>query len=79
MLDVNDNSPQFPQAAYGFSLSEDIPQGTSVGRVTATDADIGANGAIQYSIRRYITGVESDFVIDPDTGMYNATFIIYII
>ena len=68
VMDVNDHSPVFPQTSYSFSLSEDLPQGTSIGRITATDADIGPNGALQYTIRRYTTGVESDFVIDPDTG-----------
>ena len=48
--DVNDSPPQFDEALYVFSLPENVSVGTTVGTVTATDADIGSNAVVTYSI-----------------------------
>ena len=48
--DVNDSPPQFGEALYVFSLPENASVGTTVGTVTATDADIGSNAVVTYSI-----------------------------
>ena len=41
IIDVNDNSPDFPQASYTFSVDEDRPNGDDVGTMTADDQDSG--------------------------------------
>uniref|UniRef100_UPI001445C6EA protocadherin alpha-9-like n=1 Tax=Epinephelus lanceolatus TaxID=310571 RepID=UPI001445C6EA len=49
VLDVNDNFPAFTKPLYKTSITENVPVGTSVITVTATDADEGPNGEISYS------------------------------
>ncbi|KAM4612610.1 cadherin-22 [Polymixia lowei] len=51
ITDVNDNPPRFPQKMYQFSVSEGAAVGTSVGRVIATDADMGENTDMSYGIK----------------------------
>ena len=48
--DVNDVAPVFLQKEYVFTVSEDAVIGTSVGRIQATDADVGVNREITFSI-----------------------------
>lgn len=54
--DVNDNSPQFNQKSYKFSISEAAEEGDPVlprgARILATDEDSGAYGNVTYSIQR---------------------------
>uniref|UniRef100_A0A671WPU5 Cadherin 22 n=1 Tax=Sparus aurata TaxID=8175 RepID=A0A671WPU5_SPAAU len=50
ITDVNDNPPRFPQKMYQFSVSEGAAVGTPVGRVIATDADMGENTDMNYLI-----------------------------
>lgn len=40
VTDVNDNSPVFSQTLYSFNVTEGVPQGTLVGTVSASDADV---------------------------------------
>lgn len=47
---LNDNAPDFTQSAYVWFISESDPVGTTVGTVTALDADIGLYGKITYSL-----------------------------
>lgn len=49
--DVNDEAPLFEKAYYSFEVSEELPQGTVVGEVIATDADSGENGNFDYYLR----------------------------
>uniref|UniRef100_A0A8D0DTW5 FAT atypical cadherin 2 n=1 Tax=Salvator merianae TaxID=96440 RepID=A0A8D0DTW5_SALMN len=65
VLDVNDNSPECSQTPYKGKVSENAPQGFSVLKVLATDADVGSNGQITYSIHG--SGSE-EFRLDPHTG-----------
>ncbi|XP_016408130.1 cadherin-22 [Sinocyclocheilus rhinocerous] len=51
ITDVNDNPPRFPQKMYQFSVSEGAAVGTSIGRVIATDADMGENTDMHYLIK----------------------------
>uniref|UniRef100_A0A8D3AH43 Cadherin-22 n=1 Tax=Scophthalmus maximus TaxID=52904 RepID=A0A8D3AH43_SCOMX len=51
ITDVNDNPPRFPQKMYQFSVSEGAAMGTPVGRVIATDADMGDNTDMSYLIK----------------------------
>ncbi|XP_019735043.1 cadherin-22 [Hippocampus comes] len=51
ITDVNDNPPRFPQKMYQFMVSEGAAIGTPVGRVIATDADMGENTDMSYLIQ----------------------------
>ena len=51
--DVNDEKPTFNQENYEFSIQEDFQPRQSFGSVKATDADLGENGRITYSIQGY--------------------------
>uniref|UniRef100_A0A8C2WX51 Neural-cadherin-like n=1 Tax=Cyclopterus lumpus TaxID=8103 RepID=A0A8C2WX51_CYCLU len=49
--DVNDNAPVFTPSSHLLSpLPEDVPVGTSIIQVVASDSDSGLNGDILYSI-----------------------------
>ncbi|XP_045556594.1 cadherin-23 [Salmo salar] len=50
VLDVNDNRPIFLQNSYETSILENVPIGTSILQVQATDADQGENGRVLYKI-----------------------------
>ncbi|XP_054424550.1 protocadherin gamma-B5 [Pteronotus mesoamericanus] len=52
VTDANDNPPVFSQDIYRVSLPENVPPGTSVLRVSATDLDEGVNSEITYSFYR---------------------------
>ena len=47
MQDVNDNSPVMEHERYEFVLEENVPVGTVVGQVVATDLDDGLNALIR--------------------------------
>ncbi|KAG9264646.1 protocadherin Fat 4-like [Astyanax mexicanus] len=46
----NSFSPHFPDNNLTFSVPEDLPQGSVIGKVQASDEDSGVNGLISYSI-----------------------------
>ncbi|XP_075397840.1 protocadherin gamma-A2 isoform X16 [Tenrec ecaudatus] len=48
VLDVNDNAPVFTQPEYHVSVPENMPVGTRILTVTATDADEGHNAEVAY-------------------------------
>ncbi|XP_027864325.1 protocadherin gamma-C5-like [Xiphophorus couchianus] len=48
VLDANDNFPVFEKNNYKISLPENTEKGTSVIKITATDADEGPNGEIEF-------------------------------
>ncbi|XP_020287734.1 protein dachsous isoform X2 [Pseudomyrmex gracilis] len=64
VLDDNDNDPRFGKDFYGFELLENLPSGTLVGSVNATDPDLGNNSLLRYAIVQ----ANSSFAVDPDTG-----------
>ncbi|NWZ01068.1 PCDGD protein, partial [Loxia curvirostra] len=49
VVDANDNAPVFSQAEYTVRVPEDVPVGSTLVTVTATDADEGLNGIVKYS------------------------------
>ncbi|NXC22329.1 PCDGH protein, partial [Corythaeola cristata] len=49
VLDANDNAPVFSQAVYTVRVAEDVPVGSTLVTITATDADEGLNGHVKYS------------------------------
>uniref|UniRef100_A0A2C9K965 Cadherin domain-containing protein n=1 Tax=Biomphalaria glabrata TaxID=6526 RepID=A0A2C9K965_BIOGL len=70
VTDVNDNSPVFSQQDYSFSVVETAKVGDIIGKVTASDRDIGKNADIRYSL--IVSGRDSRakqlFAIDKSTG-----------
>ncbi|XP_076582606.1 cadherin-7-like [Chaetodon auriga] len=50
LTDVNDNPPHFRRSAWSFSVSELAAPGVEVGRVTATDPDLGENAQLEFTI-----------------------------
>ncbi|RLU22370.1 hypothetical protein DMN91_004648 [Ooceraea biroi] len=65
VLDVNDNAPKFEKSLASFRISETALNGTNVWRANATDADLGDNARITYSL---VTET-NDFRVDPVTGV----------
>ncbi|KAH8041489.1 hypothetical protein HPB51_016934 [Rhipicephalus microplus] len=66
ITDVNDNAPVFSRPNYRASVSEAASPGTTVARVSATDADEGRNGELLYAIA---AGNEAGaFAIDEASG-----------
>ena len=68
LLDINDNSPVFNPSSYTGMLRENINETTALFNVSATDADLGNNSVIRYSL-----SVSNNFAIDPVTGTVFAT------
>uniref|UniRef100_A0A3B1J6E8 Cadherin 24 n=1 Tax=Astyanax mexicanus TaxID=7994 RepID=A0A3B1J6E8_ASTMX len=69
LTDVNDNPPHFTQT-WLFSVSELAVPGAEVGRISATDADLGENAKLEYTILEgesgdtfNITGVNQEAII----------------
>ncbi|XP_054458159.1 cadherin-6-like [Anoplopoma fimbria] len=50
LTDVNDNPPRFTQSIHQFIVTESSKSGTPVGRVLATDRDIGKNAEMYFTI-----------------------------
>ncbi|XP_057705864.1 protocadherin gamma-C5-like isoform X49 [Corythoichthys intestinalis] len=48
VLDINDNFPVFDKSLYRASLQENVAKHTFILKLTATDADEGPNGDIEY-------------------------------
>uniref|UniRef100_A0A667Y467 Cadherin 24 n=1 Tax=Myripristis murdjan TaxID=586833 RepID=A0A667Y467_9TELE len=62
LSDVNDNPPHFRRSAWSFSVSELAAPGVEVGRLTATDPDLGENALLEFTI------------LEPEEGdMFNIT------
>ncbi|XP_047196481.1 protocadherin alpha-6 isoform X14 [Hippoglossus stenolepis] len=69
VLDVNDNAPVFTKDVYSVMLNENVPVGTTVIQVNATDNDEGQNGEVVYSFTNSINQkLLRLFDINPSTG-----------
>ncbi|XP_010604621.1 cadherin-23 isoform X2 [Fukomys damarensis] len=64
IVDINDNNPIFDQPFYQEAVLEDVPVGTVILTVTATDADSGSFALIKYSLG----DGEGKFAINRSTG-----------
>ncbi|NXO64370.1 CELR3 protein, partial [Phainopepla nitens] len=84
VTDVNDNSPEFGTTNTTAAIAENLPAGTNVTRVSATDKDEGFNGLVVYTLK----GGEGKMDIDSsgvillqkmldreEQGFYNLTVI----
>lgn len=65
VIDENDNSPQFTNSTFSFSIRENEPPDSFVGKLTATDRDIGRNAELIFSL---LSNSQNDFAIDPKNG-----------
>ncbi|NXI11830.1 PCDGH protein, partial [Irena cyanogastra] len=68
VTDANDNPPVFSKNVYEARVAENLPEGSLVLQVRATDADAGANGRISYSFGNVPDDVLSLFSIDSESG-----------
>ncbi|XP_030595526.1 protocadherin alpha-8-like [Archocentrus centrarchus] len=69
VLDVNDNAPFFTKDEYSVTLNENVPVGTTVIQVNATDLDDGTNGNVVYSFSKSVNqNTLNLFYINPITG-----------
>lgn len=63
--DINDNKPIFAKNSYTLSLPEDLPVGSFLVQLHATDLDIGVNAQLRYAVH----GIHADcFKCDELTG-----------
>ena len=72
IVDVNDNSPEFsiPDQISEIYIQENLPVGSSVFKISATDKDQGENGRISFSVANV---KKVPFDIDPFTGVIKTT------
>ena len=67
ITDTNDNSPEFLKDQYVFDVYENLPLGTEVGQVSATDADQPPFDSFMYFMDPGASATET-FVVEPQTG-----------
>ncbi|XP_075366225.1 protocadherin gamma-B5-like [Mycteria americana] len=68
VTDANDNAPVFSKSVYEARVRENLPAGSLVLRVQATDADAGSNGRVSYSFGNVPDGVRALFSVESDSG-----------
>ncbi|XP_025721065.1 protocadherin gamma-B3-like, partial [Callorhinus ursinus] len=68
VADANDNPPVFTQDVYRASVRENLPVGSSVLSVMATDLDEGVNAEITYAFINIGNVVRQLFKLDSKTG-----------
>ncbi|KAF6082402.1 hypothetical protein HJG60_014644 [Phyllostomus discolor] len=68
VLDANDNAPMFTQPVYLVSVPENLPVGTPVLSVNATDQDEGVHAEITYSFVRITEKISKLFSLNVFTG-----------
>ncbi|XP_052469757.1 cadherin-23 [Carassius gibelio] len=65
ILDINDNPPVFNPSSFTVHLPENSPTGVVVTQLSASDADGGSNGWLQY---RLDSGAQDRFIVDALSG-----------
>ncbi|XP_074408574.1 protocadherin gamma-A10-like [Zonotrichia albicollis] len=68
VVDANDNAPVFSQAEYTVRVPEDVPVGSVLVTVTATDRDEALNGHVKYSFKKFTEKALKIFYLDSETG-----------
>ncbi|XP_074147742.1 protocadherin gamma-B2 isoform X19 [Sminthopsis crassicaudata] len=68
VVDANDNVPVFSQQVYRVSVRENLPPGSTLLRVSATDQDEGVNAEITYSFQNTAKDVKLLFDLNQKTG-----------
>ncbi|KAI4499170.1 hypothetical protein M0802_005753 [Mischocyttarus mexicanus] len=64
ILDENDNAPEFTNSSFTFHLRENELPDTFVGKLLATDRDVGRNADLMFSLPIS----QQDFLVDPRNG-----------
>ncbi|NXN93916.1 PCDG2 protein, partial [Rhinopomastus cyanomelas] len=68
VLDANDNAPVFSRSEYTVRVPEDLPVGSVLVTVTATDADEGIYGHVKYELKKTTDMASLIFHLDSETG-----------
>nr|XP_022324886.1 protocadherin beta-15-like isoform X3 [Crassostrea virginica] len=69
VTDVNDNRPKFSSLVYNVTIDEDLAPGSTIMKLSATDADIGRNGQVSYRLSPYQSeDIIAMFQIDSVNG-----------
>ncbi|XP_032559242.1 protocadherin gamma-B5-like [Chiroxiphia lanceolata] len=68
VTDLNDNPPLFSKKVYEARVAENLPAGSLVLQVRATDADAGSNGRVSYSFGNVPDGIRELFSVDSESG-----------
>ncbi|KAG6924560.1 protocadherin gamma subfamily B, 5, partial [Chelydra serpentina] len=68
ITDANDNPPVFTEQIYKVSLRENLPNGSLVLQVKASDEDEGLNGHITYFFDSIPENTRKLFHLDPENG-----------
>ncbi|XP_012996320.1 protocadherin gamma-A6 isoform X2 [Cavia porcellus] len=68
VLDANDNAPVFTQPVYRVTVPENLPVGTPVLSVNATDLDEGVHAEITYSFVKTTERISQIFCLNALTG-----------
>ncbi|XP_074169785.1 protocadherin gamma-B1 isoform X12 [Rhinolophus sinicus] len=68
VTDANDHAPVFSQDTYRVRLQENVPRGTSVLQVKATDQDEGVNAELTYAFLKAPGSTSLLFKLNPNTG-----------
>uniref|UniRef100_A0A8B9YNN5 Protocadherin gamma subfamily A, 6 n=1 Tax=Bos mutus grunniens TaxID=30521 RepID=A0A8B9YNN5_BOSMU len=68
VLDANDNAPVFTQPVYRVNVPENLPVGTPVLSVNATDQDEGVHAEVTYSVVRITEKISKTFCLNVLTG-----------
>lgn len=69
--DINDNTPKFSLPSYTVKIREDIPKGSVVAVISASDPDLGSDGEILYSLED--SDSDGTFKIDRSSGTIRTT------
>ena len=77
IINVNDNQPVFNQSRYFAQVAENVPVGTTVARVFATDGDSGSSAQINYSIDRQRSDPNRNFDISNSGSIFVASALDY--
>ncbi|XP_076149286.1 protocadherin-23 [Alosa pseudoharengus] len=70
LLDENDHSPAFTRKSYRATVSEALPVGSEVLRLSARDPDLGPSGEVTFSLAEDSLGA---FSVEPSTGVVRAS------
>ncbi|XP_055285633.1 protocadherin gamma-A6-like isoform X3 [Moschus berezovskii] len=76
VLDANDNAPVFTQPVYRVNVPENLPVGTPVLSVNATDQDEGVHAEVTYSLVRITEKISKTFCLNVLTGEISTSSIL---
>ncbi|XP_027401971.1 protocadherin gamma-A9 isoform X8 [Bos indicus x Bos taurus] len=73
VLDTNDNAPVFAQPIYRVKVPENVPPGTRLLTVSASDPDEGTNGEVAYKFWKISEKQSPLFQLNENTGEISTT------